>query len=113
MDTETVTRIRAGAVTDPDSGDSVESWAPDNVTEVDIITLAPAEPRPTTDGQGPEPLRDARNSVTSGFTLYLPSSADVTAKDRMRVRGDVYPVKGDPAPWLNAGIVVQTERTEG
>lgn len=108
MDVEIVTRIRAGLITDPDSGDSVESWAPGDVSSLPITTLAPAEPRPSS-----EPIQEARNAVTSGFTLYLPIGADVTAKDRMQVRGAVYRVLGDPADWMGAGVVVQTERTEG
>lgn len=107
MRTETVTRLRAVAVEDPYSDEeSAEDWTtPD---EEDITTLAPAEPRPSD-----EPMQNQRNAVTSGFTLYLPEGADVTAQDRMRVRGEVYNVLGDPAAWLSAGLVVQVGRTEG
>lgn len=106
MQTETVTRLRADTVTDPYSGEPVEDW--DTPSELPITTLAPAEPRPSG-----EPTQDARNAVVSGFTLYLPESSDVTAQDRMRVRGGVYRVLGDPAVWLGAGLVVQVARTEG
>lgn len=106
MLTETVTRLRATTTTDPYSNEDVEDWT--TPTELDITTLAPAEPRPSQ-----EPVQDARNAVTSGFTLYLPENADVTARDRMRVRGGEYRVMGDPALWLGAGLVVQTERVEG
>lgn len=112
MDTEVVTRIRAGSIADPDSGDSVESWAPGDVSEVSITTLAPAEPRPASRPLD-EPLQDARNAVTNGFTLYLPLGSDVTARDRMGIRGGIYRVMGEPALWLNRGFIVQTERTEG
>lgn len=107
MQTETVTRLRATAVTDPYSGEATGiSWAtPD---ELDMTTLAPAEPRPSD-----EPVQDARNAVTSGYTLYVAASEDVTAADRMRVRGVVYDVLGDPADWLGAGLVVQVGRVEG
>lgn len=103
---ETVTRLRAGTTTDPYSGEPVADWA--TSTELDITTIVPAEPRPSS-----EPVQEARNAVTSGFTLYLPSDADVTARDRMRVRGRVYDVLGDPAVWLGAGVVVQVGATEG
>lgn len=106
MQTETVTRLRAGTVTDPYSNEASEDWT--SPTSLAIETLAPAEPRPSG-----EPLEDARNSVVSGFTLYLPTDADVTARDRMTVRGDTYDVLGDPALWLGKGIVVQVGRTEG
>ena len=106
MRTETVTRLRAGTKTNPYSNEPVADWS--TATELTITTLAPAEPRPSS-----EPVQDARNAVVSGFTLYLPEGADVTARDRMRVRGVVYDVLGDPALWLGAGLVVQVGRTEG
>lgn len=103
---ETVTRLRAGTSTDPYSSESTEDWT--TPTELAITTLAPAEPRPSG-----EPVQNARNAVVSGFTLYLPEGTDVTARDRLRVRGGTYKVLGDPAGWLGAGVVVQTERVEG
>lgn len=107
MRTETVTRQRATAVEDPYSGEETSlSW--DDPDELEITTLAPAEPRPSG-----EPVQDARNAVTSGWTLYLPASADVTSADRMVVRGETYNVLGEPASWLGAGLVVQVDRTEG
>lgn len=107
METETVTRLRAATTTDPYSGEPVLDWEQPPV-ELAITTLAPAEPRPSG-----EPLQDARNQVVSGYTLYLPEGSDVTRIDRMRVRGVVHDVLGDPADWLGAGLVVQVERSEG
>lgn len=102
---ETVTRLRAGTVADPYSNSTVESWSAP--AELPITTLVPPEPRPSD-----EPVQDARNAVTSGWTLYLPSGSDVTANDRMRVRGKVYPVQGEPAEW-GVGMVVQAFGTVG
>lgn len=104
---ETVTRLRGTPILDPYSDENTGTdWAaPD---ELDLTTLAPAEPRPST-----EPVTDARNAVVSGFTLYLSPDADVTAVDRVRVRGRVYPVIGDPAIWSGAGLIVQCSLTEG
>jgi len=102
---ETVTILSAGAATDPYSGEDAESWeAP---TERDVTTIAPLEPRPSD-----EPTQDARNAVTSGWTLYLPPGDPITRADRVRVRGEVYPVQGRPADW-GIGVVVQAFRTEG
>lgn len=108
MLSETVTRLRAGATgeLDPYSNAPVLSW--DTPDELDLVTLAPAEPRPSQ-----EPVQDARNAVTSGWTLYLPEGSDVAREDRMRVRGEVYPVQGEPAAWMGGGVVVQAFRTEG
>lgn len=105
MQTETVTRLRATTTTD-EYHNALEDWSAP--AELEIVTLAPAEPRPSG-----EFTPDARNAVTSGWTLYLPAGSDVTALDRMRVRGEVYPVQGEPADWLGAGMVVQAYRTEG
>ena len=106
MQTETVAVLTAGTTTDPYSGETVESWA--TSTEVTVTTLAPAEPRPSD-----EPTQNARNALVSGWTLYLPSGTAVTAANRVRVRGEVYPVQGEPSDWLGAGIVVQAYGTEG
>lgn len=104
---ETVTRLRAATILDPYSNEPVDlDW--DDVTETDLTTLAPAEPRPSD-----EPVESLRNAVVSGFTLYFAEGTDVTAQDRMRVRGDEYHVLGDPAAWMGAGIVVQVGRKEG
>jgi hypothetical protein len=102
---ETITILSAGTVTDPYSGEAAESW--DTPTERDVVTIAPPEPRPSQ-----EPVQDARNAVTDGWTLYLPAGDPVTRSDRVRVRGEVYPVQGQPADW-GVGVVVQAFRTEG
>jgi hypothetical protein len=106
MQGETVTILSAGTTTDPYSGEAdAESW--DTPTERDVVTIAPPEPRPSQ-----EPVQDARNAVTDGWTLYLPAGDPVTRSDRVRVRGEVYPVQGQPADW-GVGVVVQAFRTEG
>ena len=102
---ETVTVLSAGTTTDPYSTDSSEDWS--TPTERDVTTVAPLEPRPSS-----EPVQDARNAVVSGWTLYLPAGDPITRLDRVRVRGVVYPVQGEPADW-GVGVVVQAFTTEG
>lgn len=108
---ETVTLLTPGTSADPYSGGTEEDWG--SPTSVDILQCG-VEPRPSG-----EPTQDARNAVTSGFTLYLPSGLGVTAGHRFQVRGEVYEVLGDPADWVNPftgwepGTIVQVERTEG
>lgn len=99
---EIVTVLTAGQIHSDYSDSDVEDW--DNPTERDVMTLAPAEPRPMyrTD----EPVLDARNTLTSGFTLFLPPNDPITPKDRVRVRGKVYPVRGNAARW-RTGVIVQ------
>lgn len=106
MDTETVTRLRAQTRTDRYGATTLDwSLTPSSLA---IVTLAPAEPRPSA-----EPVQDARNSVTSGWTLYLPEGSDVTPVDKVTVRGTDYFILGEPAAWLGAGLVVQCSLTEG
>ena len=110
----TIAVLSPGTKTDPYSGEPVDAWelgsgetwttAP---TERDVTTIAPPEPRPSQ-----EPVQDARNALVSGWTLYLPAGDPVTARNRVRVRGEEYPVQGQPADW-GAGVVVQAFRTEG
>ncbi len=109
---ESVEILTAGTTVDPYSGEPSESWAAMDVTEV-VVDGVGVEPRASS-----EPLQDARNSVTSGFTLYLPE-VPLTSKQRVRVRGLVYNILGEPAVWRNPftgwapGLVVQVDRTEG
>lgn len=100
---ELVTVLTARTVDDPYSGGSVEDWT--TPVERDVETLAPAEPRPAYASD--EPQQDARNALTSGYTLYLPPEDPITSKDRVRVRGEVFPVRGAPARWTGKGVVVQ------
>lgn len=109
MHTELVSILSPGSTDDVYSGEGEESW--ETPTEVSVQTLAPAEPRPAY--QGDEPQLDARNTVTSGWTLYLPLTPTITAKNRIRVRGVVYPVTGEPARWDDVGQVVNVTREEG
>lgn len=106
---ETVTVLSARTVDDPYSSSPVQDWS--DPAERDVETLAPPEPRPSFAGD--EPTQDARNALTSGFTLYLPTGDPITRKDRVRVRGDVYPVRGAPGRWADKGVVVQVFSEEG
>jgi hypothetical protein len=103
---EVVTVLTAGTTVDAYSGQASPDWA--HATTRDVVTLAPPEPRPSD-----EPVADARNAVTSGWTLYLPLGSGVQPYDRVRVRGIDYPVQGQPAVWGSKGEVVQAFRTEG
>lgn len=103
--------LTAGQVEDPYSGEPSTSW--DEPTVV-VVKGCGVEPRPST-----EPVQDARNAVVSGFTLYLPADVAVAAGSRVRVRGRVHEVLGEPAVWRSPitgwspGTVIQTQRVEG
>ena len=111
---ESVTRLRGTPVLDPYSGEPTGiEW--DTPPGQLVIPGVGVEPRPSG-----EPTQDARNSTTSGFTLYgIPSGTDITPADRMRIRGVDYDVDGGAADWRNPftgwapGLVVQTKRVVG
>lgn len=58
-------------------------------------------------------LHDAANQVSTDGTVYAPAGTDVVATDRMRVRGALYQVVGDPQVWNTAGVVVVLRRVTG
>lgn len=108
---ETVTRQRATQVSDPYSGETGPSWS--NPSEVDIEGCA-FDP-----GGSSEALDLARNVITTQPTVYAPVGADITAADRLVVRGVTYEVDGDVAVWRNPftgwepGLVVPLKWSEG
>lgn len=103
---ETVEVLTAAEVADPYADDP---WA--SPTEVAVAGVL-CEPRPSS-----EPVQDARNAVVSGWTLYFPAGSTVTPANKVRVRGIVHDVLGEPADWRlgswRPGLVVQCARTEG
>ena len=105
MQGEAIVVLSATTTTDPYSNEDVEDW--ETPTERTVTTIAPPEPRPSD-----EPVQNARNALVSGWTLYLPAGDPISARNRVRVRGEEYPVQGQPADWP-MGVVVQAFRTEG
>lgn len=109
---EPVTVLTPGYDEDPYSDDLEQSWEW-SPTEV-VVPGCGIEPRPSS-----EPTQDARNSVVSGFTLYMPAGTVIGPQNRVIVRGNTYSVEGEAAEWVspftgwNPGVVVQVERVEG
>ena len=111
---ETVVVLVGVPATNPDpySGDPVVDWTkpPTEVPVDDVL----CEPRPSG-----EPVQDARNSTTSGWTLYIrkrPVMPVILPANRVRVRGVDYDVLGDAADWVLGSfgrLVVQTSRVSG
>lgn len=106
---ETIIRQRAGTATDAYSN-TVPDWT------------TPAEATYTT--RGIEPVssteeNDNRQTVITGYRVYLDSDADVLAGDRVVVRGHTFDVDGDPADWRSpwgtgvGGLVVGLKLTTG
>jgi hypothetical protein len=55
----------------------------------------------------------AANQVDSDATVYAPAGSDVRAADRLRVRGVVYDVIGNPQDWGRAGVVIALRLVTG
>jgi head-tail adaptor len=102
--TEPVTRLRPATYTDPYSGESTVDWSQPPV-ETSLTALV-------ADSGSIEQILDGRTPVDSDFTLYFEAAADVTASDRMRVRGLICSVTGRPFDW-RPGTVVQVKVREG
>lgn len=86
---ETVTllrRTRAG--TDPDGNDA---WVTAEVPVAGCVVW----PRASSE------LVEQQDTVIVGLSVLLPPATVVLATDRVRVRGDVYEVDGQPAAWTS------------
>jgi hypothetical protein len=103
--------ILTGAVVTDEYGNEGTDWSTPAEAPVDNVLC---EPRPSG-----EPAQDARNSVTSGYTLYIrvrPVMPTIVPTNRVRVRGVDYDVMGEPSDWRMGevgGLVVQTSRVAG
>lgn len=109
---ETVTRQRSTAVTDPYSDeDTGADW-----TSPDTLPIAGCA---VATGGTIEPVADARNSVESDFDVLAPFGSDVTAQDRLVIRGLVCEVQGRPFDWHHPmtgwepGTVIKAKIVEG
>lgn len=109
---ETIQILTAQQTTDPYSGVKVDDWSK-TPTSKDLENVL-CEPRPVG-----EPVQDARNAVTSGWTLYcqiIPNPLP-TPQQRVKVRGVVYEIDGEPADWRlgswHPGVVIQAKKIEG
>jgi hypothetical protein len=106
---EAVTRQRAATTTDA-YGNTQQDWtAPTSAT----LTARGVEPVSSTEEN------DNRQTVITGYRLYLDIGSDVLAGDRIVMRGSTYDVDGDPADWQSpwgtnvGGVVVGLTLTKG
>lgn len=91
---ETVTRLREG----PSPGrDPLGSPLPGTVVETEIhgCVVTPREAAPTVGGE----MQQARDTVVVGLTVYAPPGTDIRTTDRIRIRGELYEVTGQPGDW--------------
>lgn len=110
---ETVTRLRATTTANPYSGepDGDPDWTTPSTLAIPGCGFDP--------GGSIESADARRDAVTTQPTVYAPSDADITAADRVLVRGVTYEVDGRPALWRSPftgwepGLVVQLRAYEG
>jgi len=71
------------------------------------------------EGSSDEPLEVGRNATVSDAQLLAPVTAGITEHDRVRARGRMYEVEGQPQEWRSRtmsrkpGLVVNLNRVEG
>ena len=112
---ETVVVLRARRVEDPYSGESRLDW--DDPLEFPMEHCA-VDARAV--GEAAEPADNPiRDPIITGRRVFGPHGWDVTPEDRMRVRGEVWDVHGEPfdpvspfSGWA-PGTQVDLKRVEG
>ena len=109
---ETVVRLRGTPATDPYSGEaSGLAWTTPNTLVIEGCGVA--------SGGSMEPLTDARNAVESDFDVIAPIGVDVTAADRLVIRGLTCQVQGRPFDWRSPftgwapGALIRAKIVEG
>lgn len=109
---ETVTRKRAGVSTDPYSTETVADWSLDTI---DIAFTGCA----VWQEQSTEPVAVRRDEVITWTWVAFQPGADVTATDRLLIRGELYDIFGDPFDWRspltgwNPGKVAKCRKVDG
>jgi hypothetical protein len=94
---ETVTLLRTG----PSPGrDERGNPIPGQVTETAVkgCVVAPREAAPQVGGAE----QQSRDTVITGYTVYAPSGTDVLTTDRVRIRGVICEITGEPGDWLRS-----------
>lgn len=86
---QTITRIRPS--TTVSRGSTVYDWSNPDELEIPECSVQPSSTTLSQDGRV--------QGVTDGLTVYAPEDADVQAGDRIRYRGNVYTINGDPLLW--------------
>ena len=89
---QSITRIRPGTKTE--RGSTVQDWSNANELVIPECSVQPASTGLSQDGRV--------LGVYDGLTIYAPENADVKAGDRIRYRGEVYTINGDPLIWPGA-----------
>lgn len=106
---EAVHVIRAGVSTDPYSGSSTADDWDNPAAEFDVAGCAVAN------GGSTEIAQTDRQSVEADYDVFMPAGTDITAYDRLVVRGETCEVVGRPFEWRHPmtgwtpGVFVQAK----
>ncbi len=102
---ETVVRLTPATKTGRYSNASEIDWTqPPTETPIRPVVVVPS--------MSLETRTPDSNPVTTTLYLYCPVGTTVERHERIRVRGDVYEIAGDPAVWPR-GVVITVTRSEG
>lgn len=91
---ETVVRLRRG----PSPGrDPRGQPIPGPLLEQSVkgCVVTPRQSTPTVGGDE----QQARDTVIVGFTVYAPAGTDWATTDRVRIRGEICEITGEPGDW--------------
>jgi hypothetical protein len=104
---ETVVILSPGPPVEDDMGNEIPGAGPERKVFDALVA-----PRLDGDATG-----DGRSGVIVGFTVYLPGRTAIAAHDRLRIRGQVNEIVGEPGDWFedgeHIGTEVATRRVEG
>lgn len=91
---ETVTRLRGIPTADPYSGESTAlDWTTPQTLEIPRCAVDDSKTRETNDVN--------RNAVVTDFVIWPDAVYDVTAADRLIIRGLTCEIVGRPSTWSN------------
>lgn len=88
---EPVEVLAPGSTLDPYSGVDVEDWSTPTVLETLLALVEPVS--------SIEPGNLDRQAVITGYRLYFDGEPSIGRLSRLRVRGQVRRVSGEPAVW--------------
>lgn len=91
---ETVERLRAQTAPDRYTNEIPTGWV---ATPLPGVLVAPST--------SADLIQPGRDGVVTDLTLLAPAGTDLTARDRIRYRGDEYSIAGDVADWSTGGGV--------
>lgn len=93
-------------------GNDTHTWTEETVNNVPVWES-------DSNAAGGNERVQARDMVLAGMTISLPYGHEITAVDRVRVRGRLYEVTGKPVGWrspqtgVEAGTIVSLSQVTG